>query len=133
MALIIRGGLLVLSVVVCAWFALAWSQARDTERAGALIGSAKSLSAAQARHARSLLQGAGTLNPDAAVDILRGELALGQHNAVSAVQILESVTRREPQNLNAWVQLAFASARAGDSALTLVAARHVSALFPKLR
>jgi predicted Zn-dependent protease len=133
MATMIRGGLVALALVVCAWFALGAYQAGNTHDANALITGSGSLSAAQARHAQSLLHSAGKLNPDLNVDILRGELALDQHRDATAVGILESVTRREPQNLNAWVQLVFASAKAGDREITATASRHVSALFPKLK
>jgi predicted Zn-dependent protease len=128
-----RVSVLILAAVACAWYALGIRQAQDMQRATSLINGPSSLTPAQARHARTLLHSARTLNPDLTVDILRGELALDQGHPAVAVRALQSVTRREPQNLQAWVQLTFASAKAGDRALTVSAARHVSALFPKVK
>jgi predicted Zn-dependent protease len=128
-----RAGVLALALVAAAWFALAVRQAQDTNRASVLLGAAAPLSAQQAQRARSLLSSAGTLNPDLTVDLLRGQLAFDQHHGAAAERILESVTRREPLNLQAWTQLAFAAARSGDRATLVRAARHVSALFPKVK
>jgi hypothetical protein len=131
-AMIWRAGLLAVAVAACAWFALGARQAVDTNRASALIGGPSPLSPGEARHARSLLSSAGTLNPDLTPDILRGELALQQGQDAAAERNLESVTRREPLNLEAWSALAFAAARASDRATLIRAARNVSALYPKL-
>ncbi len=128
-----RAGLLVLALVAIAWFALAVRQAQDTNGATALLSAPAPLSAQQAQRARSLLSSAGTLNPDLTVDLLRGQLALDQHHSAAAERILESVTRREPLNFLAWTQLAFAAARRGDRRTLVVAARHLSALFPKVK
>ena len=131
MATIWRAGLLVVALVVCAWFALGARQAVNTNRAAALIGSG-SLPASQARHADSLLSAASTLNPDLTPDILRGQLALQRGEHSTALTDLESVTRREPLNLAAWSALAYAAARAGERGTLILAAHHISMLFPKL-
>jgi predicted Zn-dependent protease len=133
MATILRGGLLALALVVCAWFVLGTVQARDTHRARVLISGTGSLSPTQAHQARSLLGSAATLNPDLTVDILRAEVAIDRHRAAVAVRVLQSVTRREPQNLNAWAQLALAAAGAGDRELTALAARQASTLLPAIK
>jgi predicted Zn-dependent protease len=126
-----RAGLLAVALVGCAWFALGAHQAVDTNRAATLIGGA-SLRPSQARQAGSLLNSAGTLNPDLTPDILRGQLALQRHRYAIGLRELETVARREPLNLQAWSALAFGAARAGDHATLVRAARHVSTLFPKL-
>jgi predicted Zn-dependent protease len=131
-AIIWRVGLLAVAVVVCAWFALGAHQTVDTNRAAALIGGGP-LSPTQARQAASLLGSARTLNPDLTPDILRGELALGRRQDAAGVADLESVTRREPLDLEAWSALAFGAARAGDRATLVRAAHHISMLFPKLK
>ena len=128
-----RAGLLGFAVVACAWFALGVHQARDTNRANALIGGPAPLTAQQAQRARSLLSSAATLNPDQTPEILRGQLALQQRQSRRAGRILSSVTRREPLNLHAWSELAYAAARAGDRRPLTRAARHISALYPKLK
>jgi predicted Zn-dependent protease len=104
--------MIILAVLVCAWFALGIRQTRDTARATAIIASAASAngpSAAQASHERSLLKAAGTLNPDKQLDVLRGQLALLQGNNRSAARILEGVVAQEPLNVEAWVYLARAA------------------------
>jgi predicted Zn-dependent protease len=132
-ATISRAGLLVLAVTICAWFALGVHQALDTNRAAALIGNLTSLRASEAQRASSLLSSAEKLNPDLTPDILRGELAFNQRRDATSVRILESVTQREPLNLEAWSALALAAARTGDRATLTRAARNISALHPKLR
>jgi predicted Zn-dependent protease len=133
MAIVVRVGLAVVAVAAVAWFALGVRQAHDTDRATAMVTASAPLSPRDARRAQSLLDAAAVLNPDLTIDILRGELAVDQHHDVQAERILESVTKREPLNLQAWAQLAFAAAEAGDRPTLVRAARHVSALHPKLK
>ena len=121
------------AVAAAAWFALGIRQSIDTSRASALITGPAPLSAKDVSRASSLLHSASTLNPDRTVDILRGQLAIDQHRPAAAVAMLESVTRAEPQNLSAWVQLAYAAAGAGDHTVLTLAGHEVSKLFPKQR
>ena len=88
-----------------------------------MIAKPAPLSAQQARQARSLLGDAEALNPDLSPEILRGQLAFDQRQYPLAERILTSVTRREPLNLQAWVQLTYAAARAGDRRTLIRAAR----------
>jgi predicted Zn-dependent protease len=113
-----RASLVALALIVCAWFVLGARQARDTARAEALVNTSAQLSSAQVSRARSLLGSAGALNPDLTVDTLRGQLALDQNQSRRALQILESVTRREPMNLDAWVLLAQATQRGNQRIFT---------------
>jgi len=106
---VLRAAVIALALVICAWFALGIRQANDTQDAAALVTGAPRLGAAQARHAASLLTAARALNPDAQVDVLRGELALQQGDARRARRILSAVVRREPQSLNGWIWLARSS------------------------
>jgi predicted Zn-dependent protease len=104
--------MIILAVVVCAWFALGIRQTRDTARATAIIasaGSANGPSAAQASQERSLLRAAGTLNPDKQLDVLRGQLALLRNDNRGAARILQGVVAQEPLNVEAWVYLARAA------------------------
>jgi predicted Zn-dependent protease len=89
-------------VLVAAWFALGIRQAHDIARATSIVSSSARLTPAQAAHANALLNSAGTLNPDQEVDILRARVqgALGDNAA--ADRILAGVTRREPEDLEAW-------------------------------
>ena len=123
-----RAAAAALAVIVCAWFALGFVQARDTGRATSLITAADTVSAHDAARARSLLSSAGTLNPDQTVDILRGVLQLRTQQYAAAERTLLAVTRREPMNIDAWVQLAFAAGRNGNRALTVQAADKIRTL-----
>ncbi len=127
-----RAALAAVAVVLCAWFALGFVQARDTGRATSLITSADTVGAGDAARARSLLSSAGTLNPDQTVDILRGVLQVRTQQFAAAQRTLLAVTRREPMNIDAWVQLAFAAAGHGDRALAILAADRISTLHGKV-
>ena len=104
------------ALIVGAWFAVGWVQARDTGRAQSLLASPR-LSPGQAGEADSLLRSAGTLNPDRTVEELRSKLASREHHHRSAVALAESVVRAEPLNALAWKQLIEAAAGAGRSRL----------------
>ncbi len=121
-----RATILVLALVCCAWFALGARQAHKVAQAAAIVEPGHPLSAHQAQRAGAALSTARTLNPDLQVDVLRGELAIDQGHPAEARRILTSVTRREPQNLQAWVQLARAS---GDDRVLFFAAEiHIRSL-----
>ena len=133
MSTIARIGLAVVALAVSAWFGLGFYQAHHTQRASALIVGATHLTRSQVREAKSELDAAGTLNPDRAVNVLRGQLAADQGRDRTAIGILSSVTAREPLNLMAWAQLGFAAAKAGDRALVAVAGRHIAILIPRVK
>jgi cytochrome c-type biogenesis protein CcmH/NrfG len=127
-----RGSLLALALAACAWFALGIEQARDTDQATAILSSPSPLSPATASHVRSLLATAGTLDPDLTIDLLRGRLALLQHDSSGAVAIFERATRREPQNLDAWVALAQATLHGTNAAVIERAAAAIARLDPRI-
>jgi predicted Zn-dependent protease len=129
---VLRASLGLLAIAICAWFVLGVRQARDTARATALVNSSTQLSSADGARARSLLNSAGTLNPDLTVDMLRGQLALDENDNRRAAQILASVTRREPMNLDAWVLLAQAT-QTGDRQAFARAIRAVGTLDPRIK
>jgi hypothetical protein len=128
-----RGSLLVLAVAACAWFTLGIEQARDTDQATAALTGPVQLSPATASHVRSLLATAGALNPDLTIDLLRGRLDLLEHHQARAVAIFEDVTRREPQNLDAWVALAQATLHGTDAAVVERAAANIARLDPRIK
>jgi predicted Zn-dependent protease len=123
-----RVALTALAVVVCAWFVLGSRQAHDLDSATSIVGAATVPDAQQAARARALLSSASTLNPDREVDIQRGMLALELGHRAAAVSILERVTREEPMNLVAWVDLA--QAGYGDPAISPRAVRQLARLDP---
>jgi predicted Zn-dependent protease len=122
-----RLALVAVALVVCAWFALGIRQANQVDDAAAIV--AKPATPAQARHAEKLLHDARALNPDAQVDVLRGQLALQQGDRNGAHRILSDVVAREPDNLQAWVSLARASRNAAEFRSALA---HVAKLVPRV-
>lgn len=118
------------AIGACAWFGLSIHQAQDTNAAAAIVTGTSRLSPARADHAASLLDSAGTLNPDRLLDVLRAQLELGQGNRAGARRILERVVASEPENALAWEWLARASA--DDRAEFFIAAIHLRALVPPL-
>jgi hypothetical protein len=127
----VRAAVLAVAVVTGAWFAVGALQARDTRRATAILASGGRLSPASARHTSSLLDGAGFLNPDRQVDVLRAQLDLGQGHELAARSILKRVVVSEPDNLQAWVWLARASV--GDLKDFYAAAYRIRQLVPPAR
>jgi hypothetical protein len=101
----------------------------NTSRATALVAGGTRLTGAEARRARSLLSATGPLNPDLGVELLRGQLAFDQHRWATAERIAESVTRREPLNLQAWLSLAYAAAAAHDERAGRLAGHRIAALY----
>ena len=116
------------ALVVCAWFALGIRQSHDLNAATGIVSARAPLTAGQARRATGLLDAAGRLNPDTAVDLARSQLALRQGNAARARAIALGVTRSEPQNIEAW--LSYGSASAHDPRAFARALRHLDALAP---
>jgi predicted Zn-dependent protease len=114
------------AILVCAWFVLGIRQEHDLNRAQAIVSSANSLSAAQAAHVNSLLDAAGTLNPDQQVNLLRGDVAALRNQTPRAARIFQQVADREPMNINAWVLVAQADFGKGRPLANAIA--HISQL-----
>lgn len=125
---IVRVAVALLAFAVCAWFALGVVQTRDTDRAAAIVSSPGTLGGAAAAHAASLLADAGTLNPDAQVKLLRAQLANREGHPAAARAIVLGVLAGEPQNIDAWVELARSSQ--GDPHTFALALRRARALAP---
>jgi hypothetical protein len=125
---VIRPAGIVLALVLCAWFGLGIVQAHDTNTATTIINE-PGMSAKQAKHVRALLRGAGTLNPDLQVQLLRGRLALLENDRARAVGIFRDATRREPMNVQAWLLLA--EAAYGNGPLINLAVTNISELDPR--
>jgi len=132
MATVVRGSIVGLAVAACVWFALAARAAHDIDRANAIVSAEAPLTAARAAPARALLDSAGMLNPDTAVDLLRAKVALGRNDEAGAVRTILSVTKREPLNLEAWVALAQATLHR-NSRLVLLAVDNIGRLDPEIR
>lgn len=132
MVRVVRTSIVVLAVVACAWFALAIRAAHDSNHVSTIVSGKAPLTAAEAAHARSLLDNAATLNPDTGVDLLRAKVSLARNDEASAVRTILNVTSREPLNLQAWVALAQATLHR-NSRLVLLAVHNIGRLDPELR
>lgn len=98
----IRAAGVAVALIVAAFFALGVRQATSTQAA------TRRVDAGRADHRTAvLLDHAGTLNPDADVDILRARLAVTRGNLPRARRILLDVVRREPENVFAWRLIQF--------------------------
>jgi hypothetical protein len=104
-----RIGCAALALVICAWFALAIHTQHEFERGQAILASSPRLTAAQLARADAALDAAKTLNPDSGVQLALGEAALHAGRPLAARRIVESVTRSEPLNVQAWLLLAEAA------------------------
>lgn len=101
--------LVLVSLAVCAWFALGIRQAHDVDRVTTIVSGLqgqKRLTVAQAGQADSLLDSAAVLNPDRTVQVLRARVALLRGNRPLAKQILLRLVAAEPENIDAWYGLA---------------------------
>ncbi|MBV8431312.1 MAG: hypothetical protein JO244_09135 [Solirubrobacterales bacterium] len=123
--------LVVIALVVSAWYGLSIRQAHDTAAAAAIVTGSTPLAPAEARHASDLLGSAGRLNPDRQVDVLRAQLALAQGDRLGARRILEHVVAQEPENAVAWEWLARASS--DDRHEFFFALIHLRQLVPPVR
>ena len=107
---VLRWALLALAAVVCAWFALGAVQTHDQNAATALIDQPSAPSAALTQlRIMSLLDGAGRLNPDRDIDLLRAQAETRAGRPAAAVRTALAVTGAEPLNIDAWTVLAFAA------------------------
>jgi hypothetical protein len=120
-----------LAVLAVVWFAVGVRQAHDTDVASDIITGTAPISPAQARHAAALLHDAAQLNPDTAVALLRSHLALRLGQPARARAIALTVTRSEPDNLEAWV--AYGTAASGDPGVFALALRRLNELAPPIR
>ena len=124
----VRVAALLIALAACAWFALGVRQTRDTNRAAAILAAPGTLTPADAARVTTLLNDAGTLNPDRQVQLLRAALAVREGHSPAARAIVFGVLASEPQNIDAWVALARASQ--GDPQTFLLALRRARALAP---
>ncbi len=101
----LRVSMIVAALAACAWFALGIRSSHDADRVSALVSSASSIPASQARADYSTLDDAELLNPDQSLELLRAEVALhsGQHSY--ALAVAKRIVAREPGNPNGWLAL----------------------------
>jgi predicted Zn-dependent protease len=126
---LVRISLVMLAVVVGAWFVLSARQAHEINRATSVIDQGSGAGRARLAGAGRELDAAAFLNPDRSVQILRGRLALSQGHPGKARRVLDGVVSAEPQNLEGWIWLV--GAAVGDRRTGARALRHIGVLDPR--
>jgi hypothetical protein len=101
------------ALLVAAWFYLGTRQASDLATTNAILNAGDHLSAADARHALSLLRSAAFLNPDRMVELDRSRIAVETGHKRRAYRLATSVTDAEPMNAVAWQYVARAASNSG--------------------
>jgi predicted Zn-dependent protease len=119
------------ALIVCAWFGLGIRQQSSFDEAKRRVSTFERPSAAEATRTATLLDRAQTLTPDRRVDLLRAQLALQQDRPAQARRLIERVLAKEPDNVEAWTRLAFATA-ASDPEASKLAAAQVLRLAPRV-
>ena len=122
-----RAAIGAVAIVAALWFACGARQARDLDRATAIVDSGARLSATQAERADSLLNAAGQLKPDTQVALVRSQVALASGHRDAAERLARAVTRQEPRNPQAWLALTRASITPTEGAIAL---QRLAALVP---
>ena len=116
------------AVIAVAWFALLVVQTHATNAASAIVASGR-VTPAQGDHAAALLDTAARVNPDQTVGLLRSQLAEARGETSRARRLAMEVTRAEPDNAQAWLQLTRISA----GPARVVAFRHLVRLVPPVK
>lgn len=120
------------ALVACAWFALGIRQGRDANLATQQLANAGRLTPAQASHVSRLLDDAGTLNPDRAIDVLRARLQNHAGQNAAAIATLLPVVHSEPSDIDGWQLLALVAGEVNPP-LSHAAVARVNALAPRVR
>jgi hypothetical protein len=115
------------ALIVAAWFYLGTRQTADLASANAIVNAGEHLSAANARHAQSLLHSAAFLNPDRTIELDRSRIAVKTGHMRRAYRLATSVTDAEPRNALAW-EYVFQSAP--DQAARTIALHRIASLVP---
>jgi predicted Zn-dependent protease len=120
----------VAALAVAAWFGLGVYQAHNADAAREAIGRLPDPTAAQTERIRAELDRAATLNPDRGITLLRARAAFQQPDLPRAYRLIQQVTRAEPDNIEAWALLAFATVNHHADALNRAAEAQVRRLGP---
>lgn len=126
---VVRGALVLVAVIVCAWFALGAVQTRDQNHATDLIDSVSTPTPALTADILSMLDTAQTLNPDRTVDLLRAQALIRGGHPSAGLRVAQRVVAAEPLNIDAWTVLGFA-ARLAHPAQFRLAERRLRELAP---
>lgn len=122
--------LVVISVLMIGWFAVLWRDERIGRDAAERLFNEPEMSDSEFARALDELQQAELLNPGEEWATLRAA-ALILRDKPAAVRVAESVVRREPENLNAWVAMLNAT-RGRDALRSAQAIAQIRRLSPPL-
>jgi hypothetical protein len=125
----IRLVLVAVAVLACAWFGLAIRSTHDAQSVTDLLSAHNSLTPAQAASAQRTLAQARVLNPDERLNILRAQADFHAGLVRRAVALVRGTVGREPDNVDAWVDLAVMSQQV-DPSLARLAHQRVRQLVP---
>jgi predicted Zn-dependent protease len=103
--ILVRVGLLALAVLAVAWYIVGEVQLHAQTQAATLIPDRTKMPPSQLTRVLHLLDRAATLNPDRAIDVLRGEAYVHSDQSHAAEGLMKRVVREEPLNINAWILL----------------------------
>lgn len=117
------------AAAAAAWFGLLAVQSHATDAATQIAHGAH-LSAAEARHADSLLDTAAILYPGQEVTVLRAKVAFAAGHVARARRLAADAARAEPGNPQAWLELTDVSHGTPELA---PAFRHLVTLVPPVR
>ena len=95
-----------LALVVAAWLGVQAAGAHGDAEVTRITLSERTPSAQELRRAEQLIGRMQRLNPDERPRQLRGLVAYREGDVRRATAIFRSITRAEPENLQAWAQLA---------------------------
>ena len=106
MALPVRIALAVVALAAAAWLGIQAVGAHASAQLTDIAFAPGKISGPEQQHAASLLDQAERLNPDTRPELFRGVLRLRANDVAGAERIFEAVTKKEPENLEAWALIA---------------------------
>lgn len=101
-----RATAVVLCCAIAAYCAVTAVQIGSYERAEEIVFAQDAPSAGDAERAQSAIDRAQVLNPAAEPDLVEGQLRFETGREAEGQSLIEAVTRREPDNIEAWDRLA---------------------------
>jgi hypothetical protein len=123
--LALRLAVLGLAAAACAWFALGLVQTHDENQALNLIDQPTTPTPATTAKIMSLLDRAGTLNPDRDIALDRSQAQTRAGDSAAGITTAQRVVRAEPDNVDAWIVLGFAAHKADPTLARLAQAKEL--------
>lgn len=102
---IVRGSLVAICALTLAWLAVLLRDQELGQAASDRLLHGGRLSSSEFGEEMQRLRDAELLNPESRWELDRGKAWLARNRARRAAKVIESVVRREPDNVEAWVAL----------------------------